>query len=232
MINNSDFRILVVEDEIILAHTMKEMLHEIGYNRISMAHNNSLAETIIEEAKIDLAILDINLGKGEEGIRLAKKCQEKLLPFFYVTSYTDKSTLDKALATAPGAYLIKPYLQSNLYTALQITLNSTSKKEVQFISVKEGTDLIKINIDEIIYLLSENIYLKIITAKKNYLIRSSLKPILDQLPENKFVQTHRAYAVNKSYFTKLKSESLELGEHEIPISRSFKNQVRDFLEVS
>src|SRR5690606_15511683 len=114
--NKHYFKILIVEDESLVAFAMKEMLHELGYNTIQIAGNQSLAELIINETKLNLVILDINLGKGNEGLYLAKICKQKAIPFFYVSSYTDKPTLDKAIETTPGAYLIKPFIQSNLYT--------------------------------------------------------------------------------------------------------------------
>jgi len=224
MKNKPFFKILIVEDEIILAHTMKEMLFELGYSNITASYNFNHANSILNEANLDLAILDINLGKGEEGIELAKICKQKSIPFFYVTSYTDKVTLDKALETTPGAYLVKPYLQSNLYTALQITLNSNNK--VQTISVKEGTEILKIDIKEIVYFYSENIYIKIVTAKKKHLIRSSLQAILNQLPKDVFYQTHRAYAVNINFVTKQTFDFIELGEYQVPLSRSFKSEFK------
>lgn len=232
MENKHTLRILIVEDEIILAHTMKEMLHELGYKSIVTAYNINLSKSIIHEGKVDLAILDINLGQGEEGIELAQVCQSKNIPFFYVSSYTDKATLDKALKTAPGAYLVKPYLQSNLYTALQITLTSKTEAEKQTISIKDGTAFVNLNLTEIIYIQSDNIYLKIVTSKKNYLVRDTISNFIERLPDRIFIQTHRSYIINTTYFTRFQSDTISLGEVEIPVSRSFKSKVKEHFSLA
>lgn len=227
----SALKILLVEDELLIAHTMKEMLHELGYKNVKIANTQTLAESVISEKNCELAILDINLGKGEEGIELAKKCHILNIPFFYTTSYTDKHTLDRALETAPGAYLIKPYLQSSLYTALQITINKHSGKEETY-SFKDGSEIIKLKLSQLIYLQADNVYTKIFTSQKVYLERNSLHNVLNSLPKSKFVQTHRSFIINLDYVTKISGNLVHLGEISVPISRSNKQILKEKLMVS
>jgi DNA-binding LytR/AlgR family response regulator len=232
MVNKELYKILIVEDEILVAYTIKEMLKELSFKSTTIANKYEQAKNLLDEAKIDLAILDINLGNGDEGIELAKICHKKEIPFFYLTSYTDKATLDKALETTPGAYLIKPFLQSNLYTALQISISTKSDSNTATFCFKDGTELVCLKSNEIIYLEAENVYVKIHTISKNYLYRSSLSLTLAKLQEKLFIQTHRSFAVNVNYITKIATSTVEMGELEIPLSRSYKNSVLALFEVS
>lgn len=221
--------ILIVEDEVLLAHTMKEMLHELGYQQIQLANTFTLGKAVLSEKPIDLALLDINIEGGEEGIELAKLCHKKGIPFLYVTSYTDKSTLDRALETAPGAYLIKPFLPSNLYTAVEISLRKGKDEEQERFTFKNGSEVVNLPVDQILYLKADNVYVNVVTHSKTYLYRSSLSGALGLLPKEKFKQTHRSYVVNLKYVSKVRSKAIEIGEIDIPLSRTFKDQLKAFV---
>jgi two-component SAPR family response regulator len=127
-------KILIIENEFIIALSMKDMLSELRYNDCTITNTEEQAKELIESLKYDLVILDINLKNGEEGINLAKICYAKSIPFFYVTSYTDKATLDRAIETAPGAYITKPFLPDNLYSAIELTLSSQIKQNTSYIA--------------------------------------------------------------------------------------------------
>lgn len=218
-------RILILEDELILAYTIQEMLRTMGYKDITIVSNLDRAFDIINTQKIDLALLDINLGKGQTGIELAKICNEKAIPFLYTTSYTDKVTLDKALETNPGAYLIKPISESSLYTTIQIVLNQRKSTAVSILEFKDGTSLIKLPLNQILYLKSENIYVNVVSENKSYLYRGSLASLIEKLPEGCLVQTHRAYAINPEHVIRLSSNFVQIKDVEIPISRNYKQHL-------
>lgn len=223
-------KILVVEDESIIAFTLKEMLHELGYAKVKIADNYTDALTQIKSNNYALAILDINLKNGDEGLKLAKHCHELRLPFFYLTSYTDKETLDKAIETAPGAYIIKPFMLGNIYSAVELTLNNQSQKNEHYISFKEGGSQVKIALNEILFVKAENIYLEFHTKQKVFLYRSSLKKLMENNPADCFIQCHRSFAVNPKYIEKIKSSKIYIGENELPLSRSYKDNFDSFFE--
>ncbi|PIQ49383.1 MAG: hypothetical protein COW03_05425 [Cytophagales bacterium CG12_big_fil_rev_8_21_14_0_65_40_12] len=115
-------RILIVEDEVIIAETLQEMLFQLGYKKIQRCKTQEHAESIIHEETIDLAILDINLAGDHEGIILGHLCRKKNIPFFFLTSYSDKKTLFEATEAKPGNYLIKPFAPEDIMVAIQMTL--------------------------------------------------------------------------------------------------------------
>lgn len=217
--------ILIVEDELILAYAMEGMLKSMGHPTIQIEPDFDKAQLMLLKNEIDLALLDINLGKGEEGIELANICKQRKIPFLFVSSYTDKATLDKAIETNPGAYLIKPISEGNLYTTVQIVLNQYRNKPIPILEFKDGTELIKLPLNEVLYLKSENIYVNVVTHQKTFLYRGSLASLIEKVPEGSLIQTHRAYAVNPDCVTRLSSNYAVINQIEIPISRNFKNQL-------
>lgn len=217
--------ILIVEDELILAYTMEEMLKAMGYKNCLIEPEFEKARGLITRGHIKLALLDINLGNGEEGLTLAEEAGKAGIPFIYISSYTDKATLDKALKTNPAAYLIKPVSEGNLYTTLQIVLDRERIQSVPVLEFKDGTQLIRLSLDKVLYLKSENIYVNVVTAEKTFLYRGSLKSLIDKVPERKLIQTHRAYAVNPAHVMRVAATYVVIGDQEIPISRNYKNRL-------
>ena len=221
-------QILIVEDELILSYTIKEMLKEFGYDFTIIANKLEEAQQIIEKQELSLAILDINLATGNEGLLLAKDCFLKKIPFIYLTSYTDHKTLSLALETTPEAYLVKPVNPTELYSAVSLVIRKSEKQHKE-LTFKDGVNIIKLRPNEITHLKSDGIYVEIHTNEKKYLYRSSLIGVLKKLPSTLFIQTHRSYAINYTFVEKVKSNLITIGPHEIPISRTFKGIIKEKL---
>lgn len=224
--STKELKILIVEDEKVLSFVMEEMLGEYGYNNTLIANSYSTAIAKIDSEKIDLAILDINLGNGPNGIDLAKECAKKQIPFFYVTSYTDKKILDLALNTVPGGYVVKPVTPASLYSAIKIIFN-TINEDQHYFNFKDGAINVRLKTNEILFIQAEGVYLKVVTSNKNYLIRSTLASALLELPLKQFIQVHRSFIVNIDLITESKSDILFINNHQIPISRTFKDEFRE-----
>lgn len=90
-------KILVVEDEIIIADDICDILSELGYDTLEPVINYSEAIEAIEKYKPDLAILDIQLAGSKDGIDLAWKIKEDYqLPYIFLTSHADPATVERA----------------------------------------------------------------------------------------------------------------------------------------
>ena len=82
----------------------------------------------------DLVLLDINLNGAMDGLIIAEKINEQFnIPFIFITSYSDKSTLEKAKYTEPSGYIVKPFNEGGLYSTLEIALyNHAQKNKLKF----------------------------------------------------------------------------------------------------
>jgi DNA-binding NarL/FixJ family response regulator len=117
------YRILIVEDEPLIAEDIAGYLMEADFEIAGMAHDAEEALQLLEVTNPDGVLLDINLGDGMDGIGLAKIIREKYgFPFVYLTSHSDKATLERAKRTIPAGYLLKPFNGNDLMISLEIAI--------------------------------------------------------------------------------------------------------------
>jgi DNA-binding NarL/FixJ family response regulator len=116
-------KILIVEDEPMIAHDIKEHLDEGDYEVVGIAYNGKSAQHKLTHLDVDAAILDIRL-KGEiSGIEVAHFINAQVhIPFIFLTSHSDETTLSEAKQTRPGGYLLKPFDKQSIYTTLEVAL--------------------------------------------------------------------------------------------------------------
>jgi PAS domain S-box-containing protein len=116
-------KILIVEDEKIVAMTMKKMLINLGYNVIAIVSSGEKALQKILEEKPSLVIMDIKLKGPMDGIEVAQNLNKFYnIPVIYITAYEDKKTFERAKLTAPFGYIIKPFDEKILHMTIEIAL--------------------------------------------------------------------------------------------------------------
>jgi two-component system, response regulator PdtaR len=132
---NRQIKVLVAEDERIIAMDLKHTLQKLGYEVTSVV--NTAVDVIqkVETEKPDVILMDIMLDSLLDGIEAAKIISYKYnVPFIYVTALNDEKTLKRAQATHPFDYLIKPYDEVSLHDKIQSAVKSR-------ISVQQGFPL-------------------------------------------------------------------------------------------
>ncbi|HSG31855.1 MAG TPA: response regulator [Thermodesulfobacteriota bacterium] len=101
--------ILILEDEMIIAKSIKSYIEKIGYSVAGIAQNGSDAIQIAEQYKPDLAILDVVVDGDMDGIETGRELLKLNVPFLYLTAYGDTKTRQRAKETKPLGYIIKPF---------------------------------------------------------------------------------------------------------------------------
>ncbi len=138
---SSNINILVVEDEPIIAEDIAGFLLEKGYGVAEICYAQEDAIDFLNQNNPDLVLLDINLEGNSEGIEIAKYISKnKNIPFIFLTSYTDKKTIDEAKQTHPMGYISKPIDFNSLFSTIEISLFNFSK-----MLMNGNLDLDKIN---------------------------------------------------------------------------------------
>ncbi|MCD1295597.1 hypothetical protein CUJ83_11365 [Methanocella sp. CWC-04] len=116
-------KILVVEDESIIALNLKNMLIGLGYNSAGIVSSGESAIKKATETKPDLVLMDIFLNGKMDGVEAAENIYKNLdIPVVYLTAYADEKTLQRAKATVPYGYLLKPFEENELYITIEIAL--------------------------------------------------------------------------------------------------------------
>jgi len=96
-------RILIIEDEFIIAEDIAETLRGLGYEVVGNATNYYEAIKMLDEKTTDVALVDINLGDKKDGIDVGTAIKERYkLPFIFITSHADKNTVDRAKNLKPN----------------------------------------------------------------------------------------------------------------------------------
>jgi two-component system response regulator HydG len=113
-------KILIVEDEFIVANDLKIMLTKAGYQITGIASSVVQARKLIEDKKPDWVLLDIMLKGTLTGIDLAWELREMQLPFLYISANTNQTTLEAVKATHPYGFMVKPFRERDLIVMLDI----------------------------------------------------------------------------------------------------------------
>jgi len=137
----SKIKVLVVEDEALIAEDLSLLLKENDFNIAGVAHTGSDAIDMLHTRTPSFAILDINLGGGLNGIDIAKIIDEKYkLPYIFLTSFDDDGTLEEAQSHSPYGYLVKPYQERTLLATIKTAISNYNKLKNQ-----KGLDIQTLN---------------------------------------------------------------------------------------
>ncbi len=116
-------RILIVEDEAIIASVIAAALKKFGYEVIDILSSGEAAVSAALEKEPDLILMDIRLQKEMDGITAVERIQEHLdIPVIYLTAYADEPTLERAKKTKPYGYIPKPFQEIELRTTIEMAL--------------------------------------------------------------------------------------------------------------
>ena len=115
-------KLLIVEDEFVIAQDLKMTVTSLGYGVIGVAKSAVEAITILDGEKPDLILLDIKIIGKVNGVELAKLIEKEYhVPYLFVTSYADTSTLNKIKETNPVGYVLKPFDKRDIRVALEMS---------------------------------------------------------------------------------------------------------------
>ncbi|WP_440955438.1 response regulator [Methanosarcina sp. Mfa9] len=116
-------RILVVEDEHIVAMGIKKMLKSLGYQVMGIASSGEDAISKAESTFPDLVLMDIMLKGNIDGIEAAREIIKRFdLPVVYLSAYSDSKLLERAKQTGPFGYIVKPFEEKDLHSSIEMAL--------------------------------------------------------------------------------------------------------------
>ena len=228
-------RILIVEDDMIIAANLSLQLTKLGYEVTGI---ESRGEEAIYHARLnepDIILMDVNL-KGElDGIETVRQIQENRdIPIVYLTANNDEATFGRAKDTHPHAFISKPFNKLNLQRSIalvaeklkQASLPDKAKEGLEILDdrifVRHNGKMVKILLDHILYVEADRNYCNIVTENGNYLVVSTLKAIEQRLRNGNFTRVHRSFMVNISKLDSVAEGHLEIRRKTIPVSRSHK----------
>ena len=222
--------VLVVEDEPLIADDIAMTLQGNGYEVLGPVDNAAEATTALSKSKPNLVLLDINIKGSKDGIQLASEVRSRFrLPFIFITSFYDRTTLDRAKATEPQAYIVKPFDEKDLLINVEMALFKHRQKPLstEKFFVKEKNEMIAVEAKDILYAEAFDNYCKVFTEKQSYIISHTLKEVEGKLASNSFVRVHRSYLVNFESVTSINESNVCLGLVKIPLGQSYRQELMD-----
>lgn len=160
-------RILVIEDEPFIAVDMQQLLIAEGYDVQINFQDVTNALQIIEDWQPHLVVLDIQLNEEKTGIDIGHFLQQQnKTPFIYITSYSDKLTLEKVKHTRPYGFIVKPYKSEELIATVYLVINNYQYRKLDTLREKTQplTD-IPMQLRVVTYYIQNNLEKKIEVAE-------------------------------------------------------------------
>ncbi len=224
-------KILIVEDEIFIAETIKMYLVERDHEIIGIAISYDEAVQSYNLRKPDLVLLDIRLYGEKSGIDFANFLitQSETPPYIFLTSQYDTRILEMALKTNPYGYLTKPFQKESLCTAVNAAYNlySFKNEKVESAIISDGKRNHLIKFQDILYVQADHVYSIIHTTKnEKIIVRKSLQELLDYCVCNYLVYCHRSYIVNLNHVRTWGHDEIILDNSMVfPISKTRRNEI-------
>ena len=244
-------KILIVEYQKIIAHDIKGLLIDWGYHVVGCADTSEAALDLFITEEPDIALVDIHLCGETDGIDTVHKFNKiRPIPIVYLTVQADAYTVERAKASNPSAYLLKPFderslqisleLAFNIFTKLQppqyqfAKTNQTYAHEVKLnadiilqhndsIFIKQNYSFIKIRQDELILVEADRAYAYIHTKHSRYIVRMTMASVLKKLQNKYLIRVHRSFTINILNIEEFNETEITLNTgKKIPISTVYK----------
>lgn len=230
---------VIVEDEPLARNLMIDYVSKVPSLHLVEACSTPLAVMdVLRNNSVDLLFLDVQMPELT-GISLLKALKKRPLVIL-TTAYSEYALEGYELDVAD--YLLKPItferflravekvterLEKNVVQASEKTIQESSQP---FVFVKDGTKLVKVNLEEILYVEGLKDYVTIHTPTQKIISLQRLKALEDQLPPEKFIRVHNSFIVALKAIEVIHKGDIQIGKVMIPIGETYKKAFRDFIE--
>jgi two-component system LytT family response regulator len=228
---------LIVEDEPLARNLITEYVRKIPYLNLVKACSGALeAMEVLRTNPVDLLFLDVQMPELT-GIAFLKSLQKKPLVIL-TTAYSEYALEGYELDVTD--YLLKPITFERFLKAVDKVNQRLSDNhpvtekpaEVMpdFIFVKDGTKLVKIRWNDILYVEGLKDYVTIHTRTQKVISLQRLKSLEEQLPADKFIRVHNSFIVALDAIDSVHKDKIQIGQAQVPIGDTYKKTFREFIE--
>ncbi|HSN48469.1 MAG TPA: response regulator [Flavobacterium sp.] len=239
---NNSATILIVEDEMIIAANISLQLTHLGYDVTGIIPRAEEVLPQIRQQVPNIILMDINLKGDLDGIEVGQIVQEEYkIPIIYLTANSDEENFNRAKTTNPYGFISKPFKKIDLQRAIELTLvriqeEKSREKSANLapyepyilsdcIFVRSHDKMIKVCINNILYIEAERNYCKIYCKDKEHLLVTTLKYLEEKLTSNNLMRIHRSFIVNLHHIDEIATSHIVIGKKAIPLSAELKKQL-------
>jgi two-component system, LytTR family, response regulator len=221
-------RCVVIDDEPYARQLLQEFIAKVPSLKLEGAFSSALtALPVLSKKNIDVLFLDIQM-PDISGIDFLKTLDKKPSVIF-TTAYAEYALDGFELDVAD--YLLKPFDFSRFLKAVNkisqrnesigTSKISEQKEQADFVFIKDGSKLVKIQLDEILFVKGSREYVTVVTDASKVMTLQSMKALEDSLPEN-FIRVHNSFIVNVTRIDSISKNEIEIGLETIPIGITYK----------
>lgn len=241
----NNITVYIVEDESIVAKDIQNSLIKLGYQVLGISNNGEDAIQKITNTNPNIVLMDIMIKGDLTGIEVAEIIKKELhIPVIFLTAYADEATLNKAKITEPYGYILKPFKEVDLRSAIEMAIYKHQKDEEiklerdqlyalvehkddankDILFVKSNSKLVKLNLKEVYYVEALKDYVVINTLQTRYTIHSTMKDIEAKLNNGDFIRVHRSFIARVDKIQQIENHTVVLEDNKkvIPIGGSYR----------
>lgn len=213
---------VIIDDDAVATSIIESYVSKFPELQLLGTANNGLSgKQLLAEKQPDLMFLDVEM-PGLSGIELLQSLAHR--PKVIITS-AKKDYAAEGFDLDVFDYIVKPVTFHRFSKSMNKLFEEDKQvntKPVDFLFLKENKKMIKVNINDILYIESLKDYIKVYTPKKNVVTKESLSQFAEKLPSHDFIQTHRSFIVAVKKIEAYSSTMIEINGEQIPIGRNFK----------
>lgn len=233
-----NLKVLIVEDDLIIAESLKIMLESMGYEVVAMYTSGRETLENFSPGFADIILMDIQLKGKLDGVDTSIEIRKmSTAPVIFITQVTDERTRKKAINETNAVYYInKPFTKLDISTAIDLAIKSIKKEKLtaksnensyllkDCIFVKNGFGFKKVMIADILFLRADGSYCDLVFKENTVAFSENLSMMEKKLSFAKeLVRVHRSYIVNIHSIQRIHENRLWVTDIEIPIGKTYKS---------
>jgi len=222
---------IIVDDNKMARAAMKQLVSQVDFLALKKECSDPIeAFNFLKTEDVDLVFLDIEMPEMS-GIELLKNLEKHPLIIFITAN---KEYALQAFELNVADYILKPVNLSRFMAAVsrakELFDNRNQKLELNendkdYIFVRSNSQLVKIKINDILYVQALGDYVNIFTSTSRNTVHITLKGLEEKLPAKKFYRLHRSYLIAIDQIDKVEEGTAYIGKHPIPIGEQFKKEL-------
>jgi DNA-binding LytR/AlgR family response regulator len=225
------YRCLIIEDDEVAQQSLRSHLKRLPYlELVSMFTNPLDALPTLYNNEIDLLFLDMHL-PGMDGLDFLSSLNR---PPRAILTTADPAYALNAYEAGVTDYLVKPYTFERLLKAVNRAISGVEliipSNIPTHIFLKTGRESVRVTISDILYAEAFGALCKVYTTKDILIISEFLADLHEQLPVGKFIRVHKSYIVARQCISKISPRFISLGQHQIPIGATYREQVEKLIQ--
>lgn len=235
-------RILIVEDEALIADHLAACLQADGYAIAGIKDEAEDALEFLQADSPDLILLDIQLAGALDGVDLAASVHAtRKIPVVFLTSNTDARTLARVKLTHPAGFIVKPFQPSDLRPAIELALYAQQYRqesaaaippsEEDSFFIKEKQEMHRVYYRDILCAEALDNYTRIHLSGKRYTVSQTLKVLEEKLNGHGFFRIHRTWLVNVAKISCIRPTEVVVGEMTLPSSTNARSELLRFVQT-